>query len=305
MTASIITAIIPTYNSADVVLRAIESIEAQTRKVDEIIVVDDGSRDNTRSLLTERPGIRYVHQANAGASAARNHGARLATGDWLAFLDADDTWEPEKIERQLEYIAARGNVAACVTDAQVWSPATESRVTYRCSTERDRRALQRQLLVRNVLSGICSSLLIQRDLFERVGGFATGKGSEDRRIALEILRHADIHVIDAPLIRQQPGPAHFQNPETQRRHMIALYHDYRELFSELDPTGWLKLRALARIHERCGMHYLENGDLIAALYDHVFAALLWPWQPNPWRVFINALLGRAVRKPKLTTSTPD
>jgi len=302
MTAPIITAIIPTYNSAEVVLRAIESIEAQTRKVDEIIVVDDGSRDDTRSLLAERPGIRYVHQANAGASAARNHGARLATGDWLAFLDADDTWESEKIERQLEYIGAHPGATACVTNAHVWSPATESWVTYRCSTARDRRVLQRQLLVRNVLSGICSSLLIRRELFENVGGFAVGKLSEDRRIALEILRHADVHVVDAPLIRQQPGPAHFQNPETYRRHMIALHHDYRVLFRDLDPTGRLRLRALSRIHERSGMHYLENGDLTAALYDHLFAALLWPWQPNPWRVFVNALLGRAVRKPTATAS---
>ncbi len=302
MTAPIITAIIPTYNSAEVVQRAIESIETQTRKVDEIIVVDDGSRDDTRALLGDRPGIRYAHQPNAGASAARNHGARLATGDWLAFLDADDTWEAEKIERQMACVGTQSDVSACVTNARVWSPSTGTWVESRCSNQRDRRTLQQQLFIRNVFTGICSSLLIRRDLFERLGGFAVGKGSEDRRIALDILRVTHIHLVEIPLIRQQPGPAHFHNPETQRRHMLELHRDYRGLSGELNASRRIKLQALSRIHERSGMHYLENGDLAAAIYDLAFAAALWPWQPNPWRVFINAMLGRAVRKPKARDS---
>jgi len=303
MTAPIITAIIPTYNSAEVVMQAIESIEAQTRKVDEIIVVDDGSRDDTRTLLFDRPGIRYVHQPNAGASAARNHGAGLAKGDWLAFLDADDTWEPKKIERQLTCVGSQGDVSACVTNARVWSPSTGTWVESRCSNRSDRKTLQQQLLIRNVFTGICSSLLIRREFFERIGGFATGKCSEDRRIAIEILRFVDIHVVEEALICQQPGPAHFRNPETHRRHMLELHRDYRGLFGELNASLGMRLRAMSRLHERSGMHYLENGDLAAAIYDLGFAAALWPWQPNPWRVFINAMLGRAIRKPTVTDST--
>ena len=290
-----VTAIIPTYNSADVLPRALASIATQTHPVDEIIVVDDGSADETQALFAEQQEIRYVRQSNQGASAARNHGARIATGEWLAFLDADDEWEPSKIERQLELVDRR-NAIACMTSAYVWAPAANQWIEIRYFGERDRRHMQRQLLIRNILTGICSSLLIKRDLFERIDGFAHGKGSEDRRIAIDILRHTDIQIVDEPLIRQQPGPAHFGNPEIHRRMMLELCSDYAPLYRKIDASGLLRLRAHARIHERSGMHYLENGDLPAALYDMIFSAALWPWQPNPWRVFINSALGRAVRK---------
>lgn len=90
--------IIPTYNNAATLARAIESVLAQTYPAHEIIVIDDGSRDDTRAVAAafgER--VRYVYQDNAGVSATRNNGARLATGNWLAFLDADDVYMSERL----------------------------------------------------------------------------------------------------------------------------------------------------------------------------------------------------------------
>jgi glycosyltransferase involved in cell wall biosynthesis len=114
-----VSAVIPTYNRRAQVLRAIESVLAQSVPVDEIIVVDDGSTDGTAEAIRRRFGARVsvFQQKNAGVSAARNRGVREAGGEWIAFLDSDDVWMPTKIERQLEALAAfGGEFGLCFTD---------------------------------------------------------------------------------------------------------------------------------------------------------------------------------------------
>ena len=97
-----ISAIIPAYNSQDFILDAIHSIQNQTHPVDEIIVIDDGSTDSTQQIIqSQTSDIKYISQENQGPSAARNTGIKVAQGDWIAFLDADDQWMPDKIEKQL------------------------------------------------------------------------------------------------------------------------------------------------------------------------------------------------------------
>jgi glycosyltransferase involved in cell wall biosynthesis len=98
-----VSVVIPAYNAQQYIARAIRSVLAQTFAPTEIIVVDDGSTDKTADVVKSfGPAVRYLHQANAGAAAARNHGINAATCEWVAFLDADDEWLPEKLERQRE-----------------------------------------------------------------------------------------------------------------------------------------------------------------------------------------------------------
>src|ERR1700751_5211074 len=99
-----VSVVIPTYNRAEKVRDGIESILAQTLTDLEIIVVDDGSSDNTGKILGETVGgrIRYYAQTNQGASVARNKGIEEARGEWIAFLDSDDFWEKDKLECQLQ-----------------------------------------------------------------------------------------------------------------------------------------------------------------------------------------------------------
>src|SRR5258706_1971108 len=102
-----ISAVIPTYNRSQVLKRAIESVIAQTRPVDEIVVVDDGSTDETASTVAAfGDQVRYIHQHNQGISGARNTAIRAASGDWIALLDDDDEWLPEKVRKQEEAIAS-------------------------------------------------------------------------------------------------------------------------------------------------------------------------------------------------------
>ena len=122
-----VSVVIPTYNRAKLVINAIESVLAQTYAVDDIIVVDDGSTDAT-PLMLERVRetnprmakvLRYFRQANRGQSVARNKGLEEAIGEWVAFLDSDDIWLPEKVERQVHALQEFNKfAAACFTDVQ-------------------------------------------------------------------------------------------------------------------------------------------------------------------------------------------
>lgn len=118
--------IIPNYNNASTLGRAIDSILVQTYAAHEIIVIDDGSKDDTRQVC-EAYGERviYVYQDNAGVSAARNHGARVATGDWLAFLDADDTYFPLRLKVHADWIVRDPSIDFLLGDQEFRKPDDE------------------------------------------------------------------------------------------------------------------------------------------------------------------------------------
>ncbi|MFN3750060.1 MAG: glycosyltransferase family 2 protein [Thiobacillus sp.] len=97
--------VIPAFNSAATLARAIESVRAQTWPAHEILVVDDGSTDATAEVAAGCDGVRLIRQKNSGVSVARNAGAAAATGDWLAFLDADDWYAPDRLRLHAEWIA--------------------------------------------------------------------------------------------------------------------------------------------------------------------------------------------------------
>jgi glycosyltransferase involved in cell wall biosynthesis len=299
-----VSVIIPSFNSAEVLPDAVASVLAQTRPAEEIIVVDDGSSDNTAEVCSRfGDRLRYLRQENAGASSARNTGIAAANGNWLAFLDADDLWDAEKLELQLSALVASDEADFCVTAALVWSPQDRSHHRYAWDGPVDPEVMRAELLVRNIFTGLCSSLLIRRDALESVGCFPAGKACEDRRLAIELLERHRAVLIDVPLVRQRPGPAHWTNPERHRQEMLGLIADYDRLYARLDPSGRLKRRARARMYERSGMHYLENGDLRTASRDLRRAVRLWPWMANPWRVLVNAGLRRLDSAPLATSET--
>jgi glycosyltransferase involved in cell wall biosynthesis len=300
LSGAVVSVVIPTYNSASILPDAIDSILAQTRPADEIIVVDDGGTDDTEGVCSRYGDkVRYLrHAENRFASAARNTGFEAATGDWLAFLDADDVWDSEKLELQLAALEQRPEAGFSVAATLTWSAADQTYYLCRYDGPLDPAVMRARLLIRNILSGICSSILVHRDALASVGGFATGKGCEDRRLAIDLLEQHRAVLLDMPLVRQRPGPAQFTDPERVRIEMLSLIEDYGALFARLDGTGLLRRRALARVHERSGMHYLEKGELGPAAGDLARAVLLWPLIANPWRVLINACLGRLRRRPR-------
>jgi glycosyltransferase involved in cell wall biosynthesis len=162
----LVSVIIPAHNAAPFVAATLDSALAQTLDDLEIIVVDDGSTDGTAEVLTGyRDRIRVLHQEPSGPSSARNRGAEVARGEWLAFLDADDLWREEKLERQLEI--AGEDIDLVHTGTEIFGDSS-SRDRYR-SVVTDRGCLFESLLRRNFVT--TSSVILRTDRFRQLGGF--------------------------------------------------------------------------------------------------------------------------------------
>src|SRR5262245_64311987 len=125
--SELVSCIVPVHNGERYLAQAIQSIIGQTYSSLEIIIADDGSTDGTRDVAAGFGGrIQYLHQLNSGAASARNLGLRGANGEFVAFLDADDLWLPEKLERQMKCFMARPELGYCVTYVQnFWDPEME------------------------------------------------------------------------------------------------------------------------------------------------------------------------------------
>lgn len=115
-TLPLVSIIVPTYNSEKFILESVNSAINQTYTNIEIIIIDDGSTDNTETVAQQFPdSIRYIKQTNSGPSAARNHGLRESRGNYIAFLDVDDAWEPAKIEKQVSFFENNKNLMILAT----------------------------------------------------------------------------------------------------------------------------------------------------------------------------------------------
>ncbi len=109
--------VIPTFNRLESTEKAVLSVLNQTFPAEEVIVIDDGSTDNSSKVLSQKyPNLKWIFQESQGVSHARNQGVENASGNWIAFLDSDDTWEPTKLEKQVEFLQSRSDLSLCHTD---------------------------------------------------------------------------------------------------------------------------------------------------------------------------------------------
>jgi len=193
-----ISAIIPTYNDAGRLRCAIASVLAQTEPPVELIVVDDGSTDDTRAVAASfGDRVRYVHQANQGPSAARNTGIRISTGDYIAFLDSDDSWLPEKLARQREAFTAAPESALCYTGVR-W--VNEQDGSHQDQEANDPAAIWPALRFHNCITGSASAVCVKRDCLDSIGGFCEQlTAHEDWDVWFRIARRHPVTAVREPL----------------------------------------------------------------------------------------------------------
>jgi len=164
-----VSVIIPTYNCDCYILKAVESVIDQSYQDWEIIVVDDGSTDNTRQILEPYWDlIQYVYQENQGAAIARNRGCELAKGEFLAFLDSDDFFLPEKLEKQIAWFDADPTLDLVQTGWLIVDKKDEGIYGVKPWEEAPQLDLQSLVLYKSVRS---SALMLRREWWERLGGF--------------------------------------------------------------------------------------------------------------------------------------
>ncbi len=199
----IVSVIIPTFNRSGMVREAVESVVSQTCGEFELIVVDDGSTDDTVAALKPySASLRLVRQENRGVSAARNSGAAVAGGELLAFLDSDDLWLPEKLAVQLSYLRTFPEAAVCHTE-ELWIRNGRRVNPRKKHAKAEGRAFMR-LLRESLISP--SSVILRRSVFDEAGGFDESlPACEDYALWLALARRHDVHLIRRPLVVKRGG----------------------------------------------------------------------------------------------------
>lgn len=195
-----ITVVIPTFNRSEFILRALKSVFNQSEIIDEIIVIDDGSTDETQDILQKFP-IKYIYQENSGVSSARNRGIEEANNEWICFLDSDDIWHHKKIKEQIEFHKKNKDIFFSYTDER-WLYNSKEIIQ-----NKNQKKGQTSFLDNIDLCRIgASTVMIHKSIFNRVGVFDESlKACEDYDLWLRVLRTSKVGYIDKKLIDKTAG----------------------------------------------------------------------------------------------------
>jgi glycosyltransferase involved in cell wall biosynthesis len=203
--SELISVIIPTFNRSGVLLRAIHSVLNQSYKHFELIVVDDGSTDETERLLKpfiENQSIQYVRQDNKGVSSARNRGVSHASGEWLAFLDSDDEWLEDKLLHQIKFLNENFHLKIVYSD-EIWM-----RNGVRVNQKKIHQKKGGWIFAHCVAQCLIgpSSVLLSKNLFTEMKGFDESyEVCEDYDLWLKISSRYEVGLIETPLIVKYGG----------------------------------------------------------------------------------------------------
>ncbi len=269
-----ISVVIPAYNAETFIAETIESVHAQTLQVAEIIVVDDGSIDNT-ATIAESLGARVIRQPNGGLPAARNAGIRAARQPWIALLDADDLWETEKIEQQWTAVQLHPDVGMISCDTS--SFATRGVI---CRSFLSHHKTHYELANKTHLNEHIgyfpqvtenyfraqiphypSAVMIRRDLLIAAGLFDESlRSKEDTECFLRVLAHCPLAIVERPLMRYR---IHETNMSGNK---LTMYLSSVEVAERIvaDPKKYAQGAAqayekrLARLQIRAGRLLLEK-----------------------------------------------
>jgi glycosyltransferase involved in cell wall biosynthesis len=277
MSNDLVTALIPTYNYGRFVTQAVESALAQTYRPIEIIVVDDGSSDDTRERLapySER--IRYIYQDNQSVAAARNTGIQAARGNLIAFLDADDLWHPHKLELQMRYLADHPSVQLLAVDrladgAQHW-PSLQD-----LTHPRARLITVEELVLRPHFAP--SGVLVRKECFATVGFFDSSlRNAEDYDMWIRIACRFPVMKLNVPLWWYRVHGAN--KSHVPARQEAAALRILEKNFAQSGPLSkrlFLKQKAYSYAAYAAAQNYSSRGLEIAALARILRSFLLWPF----------------------------
>ncbi len=303
-----VSVIIPTYNCAKYLSQAIESVLSQTYDDFEIVIVDDGSTDDTRSLVegytNKHPSkISYIYQENRGLACARNTAIRNSRGQYIALLDADDMFLPMRLERGMRTFEnnpkiglVHANLSRMSEDGNVFS-----------TPKRDSRLLTGRIFENIFLR--CAdisipTILVKKECFNRVGLFdehLTRLGCEDREMWLRVAWEYEVQYLDEVLgLYRVRKDSMSRNREKM---MEARYYVIDKFFKENRVNSLLKRKALARIHRDEGDAFLNSFLILEARREYLKALSFWPFCFWAWVNLFKILLkldGRDIKLSKLS-----
>jgi glycosyltransferase involved in cell wall biosynthesis len=274
-----VSVVIPTYNYGHFISEAIDSALAQTYGNIEVIVVDDGSTDDTGSRLNAYGDrIRYIYQPNAGLSAARNTGIKNAKGDFIAFLDSDDAFHPQKLELQMDFFAAEPQLGLVGTEAfselpLAWGKIPNRKLPLRIFNLSD-------IVTRNRF--VPSSVVVRKECFDAAGLFdLTLRSVEDREMWIRIAAaQFPLGKIILPLTWYRLSPGSMSKNPERMEHFERVVLDRAFQIPELAGRQMLRRKAIGLAEVGSAWVYYAAGRPLSAL-RRVFRSFWW-W-PLPYR----------------------
>jgi glycosyltransferase involved in cell wall biosynthesis len=288
----LVSVVIAAYNMAQYLPLAVRSALGQTYGNVEVIVIDDGSRDDTREVMApflREPRFRYLGQDNQGQAAAKNHGVREARGEHIAFLDADDIWVPEKLEQQIPLFLRSEDVGVVYSRlAYIDETGRELRIA---DNELFRGRVSGPLLVQNFIG--FSTSVVRKRCFDHLGGFdeAITMGI-DYDLWLRFSTQYEFDFVDRPLIRYRLWAGQMSN-NCKRRYLngIAIMERFIEKFPGVVEKSTEK-EAWAHTYVGYGqcLHQVDRRAA-PALALYMRALRYRPGYLPAWRAILTAILG--------------
>ena len=274
-----VSVVIPTYNRASQVPDAVRSVLGQQGILScEVVVVDDGSTDGTREALAPfMDRIRYVRTENGGVSAARNRGIRESSGQWIAFLDSDDTWHPEKIARQLACMTRTGaRVCFCVSADESGQPIDDSLLADPTLVEGGERAYEAGdcRIFKHTRHPFVQSMIVERAALLATGGFDQSLWvAEDTRLIHQLVLTHGYAVVSAPLVnvcrrRQTPGLSELIDVHGALRRLECCLRVQSDAFWRVMP---LDAEAANCVRKNILYFLSRRAELFCALNDRLAA----------------------------------
>jgi len=285
-----VSVVIPTHNRAEFVKAAIQSVLNQTYQDFEIIVVDDASKDATAEAVNsfQDGRIQYVrHETNKGEAGARNTGVMNAIGQFVAFLDDDDEWLPEKLEKQVNLFRGSSPIIGVVYTGVIEIEASTGRIIgQRIPVKRG--DIFKDLATNNWI-GAPSSVLLKRECFNKVGLFDENIDyGLDYDMWIRISKKFHFEYIEEPLVKYH---VHENKLSTKYAHMIS---GYEAQFRKNGSLFALDSKAYSQYYSDLGVLYGCTGNIAKARGAFVKAIRIYPFQIRPYRNLCLSLLGAGI-----------
>jgi glycosyltransferase involved in cell wall biosynthesis len=275
-----ISVVIPAYNAERFLPRCLKSVFAQTLKPDEVIVVDDGSTDNTAALAVQLGAI-VISQSNSGIAATRNIGIQKASCEWIALLDADDLWAPEKLERQVALI--RSETVLVYTGIRIFDD-------HGIRSEKpavDPVEVRKLLRYCNPITP--SSVILRRKAFDNVGGFRKGLDAcEDWGLWFRMLPQGQFEAVPEPLTDYYVYPNSLSTNPEKMLHAAKVTIDLTLTADLRGFERWVWKRRILAV-QLCSAGLIARDNGLKGELSYLFRSLcVWPspfWQPTRFAAF--------------------
>ena len=284
-----VSVIIPTHNRADLIQTAINSVLDQTYNDYEIIIVDDHSTDNTSAVVKKFKDQRIHYVQNSGKygpSASRNLGISAASGDYVAFLDDDDEWMPNKLEKQITAMdGCLENVCGIYSNRLMINKITGETYSENPGVETIKGNLLSQLMIKNPIH--TSTLMIRKTCLDKIGLFDENmRYMEDRDLWIRLAMNWDYEYIDEPLIKAYyHGNSHLShNLEGQTQGRGILLRRYQHLLKK-NKKSWSQLYVCQ------GAQYCQKNEMAKGRKNLLKGILIYPFNKIALFHFFTSLFG--------------